>query len=89
MEHVQLGSGGPVVSRMGLGLMSMSGIYGPAQDEDSISPNSVKSSLAHTLTRLGTHYADLYQPARLDPKVPARAGRWRTLRRGLDARARQ
>ena len=132
MEHVQLGSGGPTVSRVGLGLMSMSGIYGPAQDEDSIrtihaaldegvtlldtgdfygqghnelllrealaardrskvfigvkfgvqrdpsgkmvgrdmSPNAVKSSLAHTLTRLGTDYVDLYQPARIDPTVP-------------------
>jgi len=30
----------------------------------------VKSSLAYTLTRLGTDYVDLYQPARLDPQVP-------------------
>jgi aryl-alcohol dehydrogenase-like predicted oxidoreductase len=30
----------------------------------------VKSSLAYTLTRLGTEYVDLYQPARLDPRVP-------------------
>jgi aryl-alcohol dehydrogenase-like predicted oxidoreductase len=30
----------------------------------------VKSSLAYTLTRLGTEYVDLYQPARLDPQVP-------------------
>jgi aryl-alcohol dehydrogenase-like predicted oxidoreductase len=30
----------------------------------------VKSSLAYTLTRLGTDYVDLYQPARLDPDVP-------------------
>src|ERR1700755_2319765 len=30
----------------------------------------VKSSLAYTLTRLGTDYVDLYQPARLDPAVP-------------------
>ena len=29
-----------------------------------------KSSLAYTLTRLGTEYVDLYQPARLDPEVP-------------------
>ena len=29
-----------------------------------------KSSLAYTLTRLGTDYIDLYQPARLDPQVP-------------------
>ena len=129
-----LGRGGPVVSRVGLGLMSMSGIYGQADDQESIatiraaidagitlldtgdfygmghnelllrdalrgsgiprdsvfiqvkfggqrdpsgafvghdaSPAMVKSSLAYTLTRLGTEYVDLYQPARLDPDVP-------------------
>ena len=31
---------------------------------------AVKNSLAYTLTRLGTDYVDLYQPARLDSKVP-------------------
>ncbi len=132
MEQVQLGSGGPTVSRIGVGLMSMSGVYGPAQDAESIraihaaidegvnlfdtgdfygtghnelllrealkgrdrskvfigvkfgvqrdpsgkmvghdmSPAAVKNSLAHTLSRLGTDYVDLYQPARLDRKVP-------------------
>jgi pyridoxine 4-dehydrogenase len=30
----------------------------------------VKNSLAYTLTRLGTDHVDLYQPARLDPRVP-------------------
>ena len=132
MEKVELGSGGPLVSRVGLGLMSMSGVYGPAQDAESIraihaaldedvtlldtgdfygtgrnelllrdalrekdrskvfigvkfgvqrdpsgrmvghdtSPAAVKNSLAHTLTRLGTDYVDLYQPARLDRNVP-------------------
>ena len=34
------------------------------------SPAAVKNSLAYTLTRLGTDYIDLYQPARLDPRVP-------------------
>jgi len=34
------------------------------------SPNAVKTSLAYSLTRLGTDYVDLYQPARLDPRVP-------------------
>ena len=122
------------MSRAGLGLMSMSGIYGQADDQESIatiraaidagitlldtgdfygmghnelllrdalrgsgisrdnvfiqvkfggqrdpsgafvghdaSPAMVKSSLAYTLTRLGTEYVDLYQPARLDPDVP-------------------
>jgi aryl-alcohol dehydrogenase-like predicted oxidoreductase len=134
MMTTTLGRGGPVVSRAGLGLMSMSGIYGQADDQESIatiraaidagitlldtgdfygmghnelllrdalrgsgisrdsvfiqvkfggqrdpsgafvghdaSPAMVKSSLAYTLTRLGTEYVDLYQPARLDPEVP-------------------
>ena len=122
-----------MVSRAGLGLMAMSGVYGQADDQESIatihaavdagitlldtgdfygmghnelllrdalrrgiprdrvfiqvkfggqrdpsgafvghdaSPSAVKSSLAYTLTRLGTDYVDLYQPARLDPDVP-------------------
>jgi aryl-alcohol dehydrogenase-like predicted oxidoreductase len=133
MEKTTLGRGGPAVSRAGLGLMGMSGIYGQADDAESIatihaavdagitlldtgdfygmghnelllrdalrrgiprervficvkfggqrdpsgafvghdtSPNAVKNSLAYTLTRLGTDYIDLYQPARLDPQVP-------------------
>jgi aryl-alcohol dehydrogenase-like predicted oxidoreductase len=132
VETVPLGRGGPQVSRVGLGLMGMSGIYGPAEEPESIatiraaldagvtlldtgdfygmghnelllrgalrgvdrgsvfiqvkfggqrdpggtfighdaSPVMVKNSLAYTLTRLGTDYIDLYQPARLDPRVP-------------------
>jgi aryl-alcohol dehydrogenase-like predicted oxidoreductase len=132
IETTTLGRGGPVVSRAGLGLMGMSGIYGQADDQESLatihaavdagltlldtgdfygmghnelllrdalrdipresvfiqvkfggqrdpsgafighdaSPNTVKNSLAYTLTRLGTDYVDLYQPARLDPRVP-------------------
>jgi pyridoxine 4-dehydrogenase len=34
------------------------------------SPAGVKSALAYSLTRLGTDHVDLYQPARVDPKVP-------------------
>jgi aryl-alcohol dehydrogenase-like predicted oxidoreductase len=132
MEKVTLGTGGPEVSRVGLGLMGMSGIYGPADENESVatiraaldagislldtgdfygmghsemllrdalrgvprdsvfiqvkfggqrdprgafighdaSPNMVKTSLAYSLQRLGTDYIDLYQPARLDPRVP-------------------
>ena len=33
------------------------------------SPAAVKNSLAYTLRRLATDYIDLYQPARLDPRV--------------------
>jgi aryl-alcohol dehydrogenase-like predicted oxidoreductase len=132
MEHTTLGTNGPQVSRVGLGLMAMSGVYGPADEAESIatiraaldagitlldtgdfygmghnelllrdalrgidrgsvfiqvkfggqrdprgafighdaSPAAVKTSLAYSLTRLGTDYIDLYQPARLDPRVP-------------------
>ena len=132
METTTLGRGGPQVSRLGLGLMGMSGIYGAADDAESVatihaaldagitlldtgdfygmghnemllrdalrgvdrgsvfigvkfggqrdprgafighdaSPTAVKNSLAYTLRRLGTDYVDLYQPARLDPRVP-------------------
>src|SRR5216683_345170 len=132
MDTTILGRGGPEVSRAGLGLMGMSGIYGPADDAESratigaavdagitlldtgdfygmghnemllrdalaglprdrvfiqvkfggqrdpggafighdASPVMVKNSLAYTLRRLGTDYVDLYQPARLDPRVP-------------------
>src|ERR1700683_1101249 len=133
LQTTTLGRGGPVVSRAGLGLMGMSGIYGPADDAESIatihaavdagitlldtgdfygmghnelllrdalrrgipresvfiqvkfgglrdpsgafighdtSPAAAKNSLAYTLTRLGTEYVDLYQPARLDPRGP-------------------
>jgi aryl-alcohol dehydrogenase-like predicted oxidoreductase len=133
MQMTTLGRGGPAVSRAGLGLMGMSGIYGEADDQESLatihaaldagitlldtgdfygmghnelllrdalrrgvrrdsvfiqvkfggqrdpsgafighdaSPAGAKNSLAYTLTRLGTDYVDLYQPARLDPRVP-------------------
>jgi len=132
MQLTELGRGGPHVSRVGLGLMGMSGIYGPADEAESkatiraaldagitlldtgdfygmghnelllrdalrgvdrsdvfiqvkfggqrdprgafighdASPAAVKNSLAYSLTRLGTDYVDLYQPARLDSRVP-------------------
>ncbi len=132
MQMTRLGRGGPVVSRAGLGLMAMSGVYGAADDDESLAtiraaldagitlldtgdfygmghnelllgrllrevpresvfiqvkfggmrdprgafighdtrPAAVKNFLAYSLTRLGTDYVDLYQPARLDPDVP-------------------
>lgn len=33
-------------------------------------PNAMKNCVAHSLTRLGTDYIDLYQPSRVDPRVP-------------------
>ena len=34
------------------------------------SPPAVKTSLAYSLTRLGTDHIDVYRPARVDPNVP-------------------
>ena len=132
MQMTTLGRGGPEVSRVGLGLMGMSGIYGPADEDESKAtilaaidagitlldtgdfygmghnelllrdalrgidrssvfiqvkfggmrdprgaftgydarPAAVKNFMAYSLTRLGTDYIDVYQPARLDPLVP-------------------
>jgi aryl-alcohol dehydrogenase-like predicted oxidoreductase len=132
VQMTTLGRGGPVVSRAGLGLMGMSGIYGAADDAESVAtiraaldagitlldtgdfygmghnelllgrvlrevprdsvfvqvkfggmrdprgafvghdarPTAVRNFLSYSLTRLGTDYIDLYQPARLDPQVP-------------------
>ncbi len=33
-------------------------------------PVAIRNALAHTLTRLGVEYIDIYRPARLDPAVP-------------------
>ena len=33
-------------------------------------PQAIKNFLAHSLTRLGVDYIDVYRPARLDPNVP-------------------
>jgi aryl-alcohol dehydrogenase-like predicted oxidoreductase len=33
-------------------------------------PAATKNALAHSLSRLGVDYIDIYRPARLDPKVP-------------------
>jgi aryl-alcohol dehydrogenase-like predicted oxidoreductase len=132
VQMTRLGREGPLVSRVGLGLMGMSGIYGPADDAESVAtiraaldagitlldtgdfygmghnelllgrvlrevprdsvfvqvkfggmrdprgafigydarPAAVQNFLTYSLTRLGTDYIDLYQPARLDPAVP-------------------
>jgi aryl-alcohol dehydrogenase-like predicted oxidoreductase len=132
METTTLGRGGPRVSRAGLGLMGMSGIYGPADEDESKAtiraaidagitlldtgdfygmghnemllrdalrgvdrssvfiqvkfggmrapdgafigydarPAAVRNFLSYSLSRLGTDYIDVYQPARLDPLVP-------------------
>jgi len=131
MELRKLGTAGPSVFPLGLGCMGMSGMYGPADESESIAtihealergiglldtgdfygtghnellisralrgrrdrallsvkfgalrgpdgswlgfdarPAAVKNALAHSLTRLGVDYIDIYRPARLDPSVP-------------------
>ena len=52
METTTLGRGGPVVSRAGLGLMGMSGIYGPADDAESIA--TIRAALDAGITLLDT-----------------------------------
>ena len=50
MRTTTLGHGGPQVSRAGLGLMGMSGTYGPADEKESIA-----------VPRRGHHPADRHQ----------------------------
>ncbi len=52
METTRLGRGGPVVSRAGLGLMSMSGVYGQADDHESIA--TIRAALDAGITLLDT-----------------------------------
>src|ERR1700760_533035 len=52
MESVPLGGGGPLVSRFGLGLMGMSGIYGQADETESIA--TIRAALDAGITLLDT-----------------------------------
>ena len=52
MESTTLGRGGPEVSRAGLGLMGMSGIYGPADDAESTA--TIRAALDAGITLLDT-----------------------------------
>ena len=52
METTTLGRGGPQVSRVGLGLMGMSGIYGPADDAESVA--TIRAALDAGVTVLDT-----------------------------------
>jgi len=56
MEQRQLGQGGPKVSALGLGLMSMSGIYGNANDDESVS--AIHHAIDKGMTFLDS--ADMY-----------------------------
>src|SRR5215467_14430223 len=52
MESITLGRSGPAVSRFGLGLMGMSGIYGPADEAESIA--TIRAALDAGVTLLDT-----------------------------------
>ena len=56
MESISLGSGGPLVSRVGLGLMGMSGVYGPADETESIATIQEAIDLGVTLLNTGDFY---------------------------------
>ena len=51
-----LGRGGPVVSRAGLGLMAMSGVYGQADDQESIATIHAAVDAGITLLDTGDFY---------------------------------
>jgi aryl-alcohol dehydrogenase-like predicted oxidoreductase len=56
MDTTTLGRGGPVVSRAGLGLMGMSGIYGQADDAESIATIHAALDAGITLLDTGDFY---------------------------------
>src|SRR5690349_22873254 len=56
MEARQLGRMGPLVSALGLGCMSLSGVYGESSDEEAVS--LIRYALDHGVTLLDT--ADMY-----------------------------
>ena len=56
MATTTLGRGGPVVSRAGLGLMAMSGVYGQADDQESIATIHAAVDAGVTLLDTGDFY---------------------------------
>ncbi|MDR3495384.1 MAG: aldo/keto reductase [Ancalomicrobiaceae bacterium] len=56
MQKIPLGSAGPLVSRMGLGCMAMSGVYGPADRAESIATLHRALDAGVTLIDTGDFY---------------------------------
>jgi aryl-alcohol dehydrogenase-like predicted oxidoreductase len=56
MQLTTLGRGGPDVSRVGLGLMGMAGVYGPADDAESIATIHAALDAGITLLDTGDFY---------------------------------
>ena len=52
VQLTELGRGGPQVSRLGLGLMGMSGVYGPADEAESMA--TIRAALDAGITLLDT-----------------------------------
>ena len=52
----QLGSTGPLVSAIGLGCMGMSGVYGPADEQESIATIRAALDAGITLLDSGDYY---------------------------------
>lgn len=57
MQQVQLGATGPVVSRLGLGCMGMSDVYGPADRGESLATLAMAAERGITLIDTGDFYA--------------------------------
>src|SRR5580704_15370943 len=51
-QDAQLGKTGPSVSRIGLGCMAMSGVYGPSDDSESIA--TIREAIDHGITLIDT-----------------------------------
>lgn len=74
MEQRKLGQGGPVVGAVGLGCMGMSGVYGPADDEESI--GTVRRALELGVTFVDS--SDMYGAGHNERMLGrALAGGWR------------
>src|SRR5690606_17712996 len=56
MEQVQLGTAGPMVSRLGLGCMGMSDVYGPADRGESLATLAMAMERGITLIDTGDFY---------------------------------
>jgi aryl-alcohol dehydrogenase-like predicted oxidoreductase len=56
MEQVKLGAAGPIVSRLGLGCMGMSGVYGPADRAESLATLTMAAERGITLIDTGDFY---------------------------------
>src|SRR5918912_3333183 len=56
MDSCTLGANGPVVSRVGLGCMGMSGVYGPADERESVATIHAALDAGVTLLDTGDFY---------------------------------